>query len=63
MFNLKKSKIQIKIPFLQKEFLQKINNNKIGILQKTNNNKIEMIYLFYMILGITIGSFIYCIKL
>lgn len=63
MFNFNKNKLQIKNKFLKNSFFGYSNKYKKIFLLKNNNNKIEIIYFFYIILGMTIGSFIYCIKL
>jgi len=69
MFNLYKRRIQINNKLLKdyirfslepqiyknKKYNSKIITNKI--------EKLEFIYFFYMILGITVGSFIYYVKL
>jgi hypothetical protein len=69
MFNLHKKRIQINKKLLKhyirfslepKNYTKKKSNSKI-ITNKIE--KLEFIYFFYMILGITFGSFIYYVKL
>jgi len=58
--NVKYMKSSIQVSLEPKKITKKKYNLKI-ITNKIE--KLEMIYFFYMILGITVGSFIYYVKL
>lgn len=58
--NVKDMKGSIKVSLEPKKITKKKYNLKIITNQI---EKLEMIYFFYMILGITVGSFIYYVKL
>lgn len=58
--NVKDMKSSIQVSLEPKKITKKKYNLKIITNQI---EKLEMIYFFYMILGITVGSFIYYVKL